>query len=44
MSRKEKKAAEFEKKKEALKQAAEDYNRKTPAQKKATRRWGKKSD
>ena len=41
MNRKEKKEAEFKKSQEGLKQAADDWNQKTPAQKKAARRWGK---
>lgn len=35
----------FDKKKEALKKAAENFNKKTQAQKKASRNWfGKKKD
>jgi hypothetical protein len=41
VNRKEKKEAEFKKSQEGLKQAAKDWNNKTPAQKKAARRWGK---
>ena len=41
MNRKEKKEAEFKKSQEGLKKAADDWNQKTPAQKKAARRWGK---
>lgn len=37
-----KKAKDFEKSKENLKKAAEDFNKKTQAQKKADRRWGGK--
>jgi hypothetical protein len=41
VNRKEKKEAEFKKSQEGLKKAADDWNQKTPAQKKAARRWGK---
>jgi hypothetical protein len=37
-----KKKPTFEERKEALKKAAEDYNRKSSAQKKASSRWGQK--
>jgi len=45
VNKKEKKDAEFKKSQEGLKQAAKDWNKKTPAQKKAARNWfGKKNN
>jgi hypothetical protein len=37
-----KKKPSFEENKENLKKAAQKHNQKTPAQKKAARKWGKK--
>ena len=41
IGKKKKKDAEFKKSQEGLKKAADDWNQKSPAQKKAARRWGK---
>lgn len=41
-SRKQKKAEKSEQSRKNLGEAAEAWNKKTPAEKKATRKWGKK--
>lgn len=43
-SRKQKKAEKFQKKVNNLNEAATEWNKKTPAQKKAARKWGGNKD